>query len=65
VLTLKELVFSVQDDLAQQLEATVLNVTGFSTLAKYIAFISADKSPNARLTPAVSLVAVSFWSVRP
>ena len=67
VLTLKELVFSVQEDLAQQLEATVLNVmgaligVGFSTLAKYVASISADQSLNARLIPAVFLVAISFF----
>jgi hypothetical protein len=67
VLTLKELVFSVQEDLAQQLEATVLNImgaligVGISTLAKYVASISADQSPNARLIPAVFLVAISFF----
>jgi hypothetical protein len=67
VLTLKELVFSVQEDLAQQLEATVLNVmgafigVGASTLTTYIASISTDKSLNARLIPAVSLVAISFF----
>ena len=70
VLTLKELVFSVQEDLAQQLEATVLNVmgaligVGISTLAKYIASIYTDKILNARLIPAVFLVAISFFGER-
>jgi hypothetical protein len=64
VLTLRELVFSVQEDLAQQLEATVLNVMGaltglgISTLAKYIASISSD---NSRLIPVVVPVAISFF----
>lgn len=67
VLTLKELVFSVQEDLAQQLEATVLNIMGaligigLSTFANYIASVSADKILTARLIPAVFLVAISFF----
>lgn len=67
LLTVKELVFSVQEDLAQQLEATVLNTTGafmgigISTFAKYIANISTDESLNTRLIPALFLVAISFF----
>lgn len=67
ILTLKELVFSPQEDLAQQLEATVLNIMGAligigtSTLAKYLASVSTDNRINARLIPALFLVAVSFF----
>lgn len=67
VLTVKELVFSVQEDLAQQLEATVLNITGallgigISTFAKYITSISTDQSLNMRLIPALFLISISFF----
>jgi uncharacterized membrane protein len=71
VLTLKELVFSVQEDMAQQLEATVLNImgavigVGFSTLAKYISSISSDNSLHPRLISAVFLVVISFFGECP
>lgn len=66
VLALKELVFSVQENLAQQLELTVLNITGallgigFSTLAKYIASLSPEDSAASRVTCAVFLVVIAF-----
>jgi hypothetical protein len=57
----------VQEDLAQQLEATVLNTMGafmgigISTFAKYIASISTHESFNTRLIPALFLVTISFF----
>lgn len=66
VLALKELVFSVQDSLAQQLELTVLNILGaftgigVSTLAKYIAAQYPEDSTRSRATCAVFLVCISF-----
>ncbi|KAG0705229.1 hypothetical protein DFH29DRAFT_800614 [Suillus ampliporus] len=68
VLSLKELVFSVQEDLAQQLEITVLNTTGaltgigVSTFAKYLATLPHEGSMTSRLIPAVFLVAISFFA---
>ncbi|KAH7921497.1 hypothetical protein BV22DRAFT_1038618 [Leucogyrophana mollusca] len=68
VLSLKELVFSVQEDLAQQIEVTVLNITGallgisVSTLAKFLATIPQEGSPISRSIPAVFLVVVSFFA---
>lgn len=67
VLSLKELVFSVQEDLAQQIEITVLNITGAliaigaSTFAKYLATLPQQGSATSRLIPAVSLVIISFF----
>ena len=67
VLALKELVFSVQDSLAQQLELTVLNILGafagigVSTLAKYVAARSPEDSVRSRATCAVFLVLISFF----
>ena len=66
-LALKELVFSVQDSLAQQLELTVLNIfgaltgIGISTLAKFIAAQYPEDSATARATCAVFLVLISFF----
>ncbi|KII88794.1 hypothetical protein PLICRDRAFT_42030 [Plicaturopsis crispa FD-325 SS-3] len=68
VLTVKELVFSVQEDLAQQLEATVLNITGaliaigISTLARYIATLMVPEAASTRAVLAVFLVAISFFA---
>lgn len=66
VLALKELVFSVQDSLAQQLELTVLNILGalagigISTLAKFIASRYPEDSSRSRATCAIFLVLISF-----
>lgn len=66
VLALKELVFSAQETLAQQLELTVLNITGallgisFSTLAKYIASLTPEDSGASRATCAVFLITITF-----
>ncbi|KAI0085393.1 hypothetical protein BDY19DRAFT_896736 [Irpex rosettiformis] len=68
VLALKELVFSVQASLAQQLELTVLNILGaflgiaVSTLAKFIASRYPNDSATARGTCAVFLVIISFFA---
>ncbi|TFK55317.1 hypothetical protein OE88DRAFT_1780799 [Heliocybe sulcata] len=62
VLVIKELFFSVQADLAQQVEVTVLNVTGAlfgigaSTLAKFIASQFDRHSVYTRLIPAIRLL---------
>lgn len=67
VLALKELVFSVQASLAQQLELTVLNILGallgiaVSTLAKFIASRSPEDSARARATCAIFLILISFF----
>lgn len=67
VLSLKELVFSVQASLAQQLELTVLNIFGallgiaVSTLAKLIASRYPENSTASRATCAVFLVLISFF----
>ncbi|KAI0075450.1 hypothetical protein K474DRAFT_1646442 [Panus rudis PR-1116 ss-1] len=68
VLALKELVFSVQENLAQQLENTVLNISGalvgiaLSTLAKFIASRYPPGSANGRAVCAVFLVVISFFA---
>ncbi|KAG1849064.1 hypothetical protein C8R48DRAFT_729509 [Suillus tomentosus] len=68
VLSLKELVFSVQEDLAQQLEITIINITGalagigVSTFAKYLATIPQEGSVTSRFIPAVFLVIISFFA---
>ncbi|KAG1778598.1 hypothetical protein EV702DRAFT_1178930 [Suillus placidus] len=68
VLSLKELVFSVQEDLAQQLEITIINITGalagigVSTFAKHLAAIPQEGSATSRLIPAVFLVTISFFA---
>lgn len=67
VLSLKEMVFSVQENLAQQLEFTILNImgaligVGLSTLAKYIASLYPENSVNGRATCAVFLIIISFF----
>lgn len=71
LLSLKELVFSVQEDLAQQIEITVLNITGaligigVSTFAKYLATVPQEGSVISRLIPAVFLVTISFFGWSP
>lgn len=68
MLSLKELVFSVQEDLAQQLEITIINITGalvgigISTFARYLAAIPQEGSVTSRLIPAVFLVTISFFA---
>ncbi|KAI0029310.1 hypothetical protein K488DRAFT_56638 [Vararia minispora EC-137] len=65
-LTLKELVFSVNETLPQQVEATVLNITGaffgiaISTLARYLSSLCPDDSLSSRSVPAIFLVLVAF-----
>lgn len=69
LLTLKELVFSAQETLAQHLEATILNITGalfgigLSTLARYIASLQPDLSASSRAIPAVFLMSITFLGV--
>jgi hypothetical protein len=66
LLTLKELVFSAQETLAQHFEVTILNITGalfgigFSTLARYIVSLRPDHAAFSRAIPAVSLVFIAF-----
>ncbi|KAI9510386.1 hypothetical protein F5148DRAFT_1179931 [Russula earlei] len=66
LLTLKELVFSAQETLAQHLEATILNIMGaffgigLSTLARYLASLRPDHSASSRTIPAIFLVFISF-----
>ncbi|KIK79803.1 hypothetical protein PAXRUDRAFT_833910 [Paxillus rubicundulus Ve08.2h10] len=68
VLSLKELVFSVQGDLAQQIEITILNVTGallgigVSTSAKYFATLPPFGSLMSRLIPALFLATIAFFA---
>ena len=67
VLALKELVFSVQDSLAQQLELTALNILGallgiaISTLGRFIAAQYPAESARPRATCATFLVLISFF----
>jgi hypothetical protein len=66
LLTLKELVFSAQDTLAQHLEATILNITGalfgigLSTFARYVASLRPDYTASSRAIPAVFLFIIAF-----
>ncbi len=66
VLALKELVFSVQENLAQQLELTCLNILGaligigLSTLAKYLASLAGPDTVAARTICALFLILISF-----
>ncbi|TBU28948.1 hypothetical protein BD311DRAFT_307591 [Dichomitus squalens] len=66
VLALKELVFSVQENLAQQLELTCLNILGallgigVSTLAKFLASLAGPDTTGARTICAVFLILISF-----
>ncbi|KAH8108201.1 hypothetical protein BXZ70DRAFT_46056 [Cristinia sonorae] len=66
VLALKELVFSVQENLAQQLEATILNIMGallgigISTLAKFAASKTVLGSAAGRAICAVTLISICF-----
>ena len=65
--TIKELVFSVQETLAQQLEATMLNLMGatagiiLSTLARAIAGLFPVDSVKGRTVCAVFLVSITFF----
>ena len=69
--TLKELVFAVQETLPQQVEATVLNITGAlvgiatSTLARYISMQCTDHSTAARAVPIVFLTMIAFSGQSP
>ncbi len=69
VLAAKELVFSVQSSLAQQLELTILNTLGavlgiaVSTLAKFISIQSPVDSAGSRVTCAIFLVLISFFGM--
>lgn len=66
VITVKELIFAIQENLAQQLEGTALNVmgalfaVGISTVAKYLANLSVMDAATARTIPAIFLVFVAF-----
>ena len=66
VLAIKELIFAIQENLAQQLEGTVLNVMGalfaigISTVAKYIADLPNINTTMARTVPAIFLVFIMF-----
>jgi hypothetical protein len=66
LLTLKELVFSAQDTLAQHLEATILNITGalfgigLSTFARYLASLRPDDTASSRAIPALFLIVIAF-----
>lgn len=66
VLALKELVFSVQENLAQQLELMCLNILGallgivVSTLAKYLASLAGRDTVAARSICALFLIVISF-----
>lgn len=65
-ITIKELIFAIQGNLAQQLEGTVLNVMGalfaigFSTIAKYLASLSETHGVMTRAVPAIFLVFIAF-----
>ncbi|TCD67659.1 hypothetical protein EIP91_012169 [Steccherinum ochraceum] len=67
-LSLKELVFSVQENLAQQLELTVLNIMGallgigLSTLSKFGASRTPLDSASGRAICAVTLIVISFFA---
>ncbi len=67
VLALKELIFGVQENLAQQLELTMLNILGaltgigVSTLAKYIASLAGQDTAGARATCFIFLISISFF----
>lgn len=67
-LTLKELVFSCQGTLAQQIELTSLNILGamlaigVSTFTRFLAVsIFTEQSPAVRVIPAFALVGISFY----
>jgi hypothetical protein len=66
VITIKELIFAIQENLAQQLEGTVLNVMGalfaigLSTVAKCLANLPETTGVMARTIPAIFLVFITF-----
>lgn len=67
-LTVKELVFSVQENLAHQLEATILHSVGgltgigLSVIGKYLSTL-ASNTVVARLIPALFLVGICFFGI--
>ncbi|KAF8652680.1 hypothetical protein AX16_004186 [Volvariella volvacea WC 439] len=67
-LTLKELVFSVQDNLAQQLEATILHLAGglaglgLSLLGRLLASYAGVTTGSARFILALFLTMISFFA---
>jgi hypothetical protein len=66
-LTVKELVFSVQENLTQQLEVTVLHSAGglagigLSVLGKYFALLAGNDTITARAVPQIFLVGICFF----
>lgn len=66
VITVKELIFAIQENLAQHLEGTALNVmgalfaVGISTVAKCLANLPEMGAVIARTIPAVFLVFIAF-----
>lgn len=66
VITVKELIFAIQENLAQQLEGTALNVmgalfaVGVSTVAKYLANLPELDEVTARTIHAIFLVFIAF-----
>lgn len=66
VITVKELIFAIQENLAQQLEGTALNVMGallgigISTIARYLANLPEMDPVTARTIPATFLVFIAF-----
>ena len=66
LLTVKELIFAIQENLAQQLEGTVLNsmgalfAIGISTLAKYLANLPGTYAVTSRAISAIFLVFITF-----
>ncbi|KAF9002047.1 hypothetical protein BDQ17DRAFT_1357989 [Cyathus striatus] len=65
-LTIKELVFSAQGNLPQQIEATVLHLSGgllaiaVSAVANSLASLRDPSSPTARFIPALFLALITF-----
>jgi len=66
VITVKELIFAIQENLAQQFEGTVLNVMGalfaigISTVAKCLANLPWTSPVMARTIHAIFLVFITF-----
>lgn len=66
MLTIKELVFSVQRDQALQLEATILNIMGallgigWSALGMFLSSLRPYDSASARAIPAAFLIILVF-----
>lgn len=70
-LTIKELVFSAQENLAQQVEDTILHLMGglagigMSAFAKYISSFPPNGTVIARTVSAVFLVVLTFFGIFP